>query len=58
MVYLDGQRLAMLPQLASKDHHGWIGLGSSYDIVQFDQLMINRSTQLASFSTVTVAATE
>ena len=40
---LDGQQLAFLPQLNSSAHHGWIGLGSSYDYVQFDRLHINRS---------------
>ena len=43
-VFLDGKRLALVPQLASTAHHGWVGLGSSYDFVQFDQLSINRST--------------
>ena len=41
-VLLDGQQLAMVPQLTSAAHHGWVALGSSYDFVQFDRLAINR----------------
>ena len=44
-VWLDGKQVAMVPQLSSDRHHGWIGLGSSYDFVQFDRLSINRSNQ-------------
>ena len=57
-VMLDGQQVAMVPQLTSGTHHGWIGVGSSYDFVQFDRLAINRSHQLAPAPHAAVAAME
>ena len=55
---LDGQQVAMVTQLTSGNLHGWIGLGSSYDFVQFDRLAINRSTQMAPFPHFALAAAE
>ena len=53
-IQLDGQRLAVLPQLTSAEHHGWVGIGSSFDFVQFDRLAINRSSQRAHATVKTV----
>ena len=43
-VSVDGKEVAMLTQLTSRQHQGWLAIGSSYDYVQFDNLSITNST--------------
>jgi len=39
-----GQEVAMLSDLTSHQHEGWVAIGSSYDYVQFDNLLITHNT--------------
>ena len=43
-VYLDGKEVAMVTELTSARHNGWVTLGSSYDYVQYDNLRISHNT--------------
>ena len=43
-VSLDGKEVAMVAELTSARHNGWVTLGSSYDYVQYDNLRISQNT--------------
>ena len=43
-VSVDGNEVAMLPEMTSSGRHGWVSIGSSYDYVQYDNLRITDST--------------
>ena len=43
-VSVGGTEVAMLSELTSAEHAGWVAIGSSYDYVQFDNLLISHNT--------------
>ena len=43
-VSVGGVEVAMLKELTSARHQGWVAIGSSYDVVQFDNLDISQNT--------------
>ena len=43
-VSVGGKEVAMLTELTSAQHQGWLAIGSSYDYVQYDNLVISHNT--------------
>ena len=43
-VEVDGVQVAMLHELTSTQYHGWVAIGSSYDAVQYDNLLVSTNT--------------
>ena len=43
-VSVDGKEVAMVAALSSARHNGWVAIGSSYDHVQFDNLVITHNS--------------
>ena len=38
---IDGKTVAQAPQLTTEQFHGWAAIGSSYDLVQFDDFCVD-----------------
>lgn len=43
-VSVNGTEVAMLAELTSGQYQGWVAIGSSYDYVQYDNLLISHNT--------------